>query len=443
MKKTFFTPVFILLMVLAPFASASAQSAKDQVNHDLQSLTLSRGYTENLKWNLPLDKAGAQGSSIQWKSSRPDYLSDEGKLLKLSPRNGKRVQVKMTATVTSGTVKKKKVFPVTIAYTEPVYDGYLFAYFEGSGEALQQEQLRFGASADAIHWFALNDNQPIIPSSEISQTGGIRDPYIVRGEDEHTFYMVATDMFTHKDGWGSNPGIILLKSPDLIHWTHGIIDLARDYPEKFGNAHWVWAPQVIFDPEVGKYLVYFTVRFRDDDKLDFYCAHANEDFTAFLQEPEFMFRAKYGAIDGDIIYKDGTYHFFFKGNTKDENGHEVKNGIKQATGPSLRGPWKEDGLYLDVYADTRTVVEGSSVFKLNNSDTYILMYDLYSNLRYEFQRSKDLYTFTQTPESFTKNFNPRHGSVIGITREEAIRLNAKWGGVPEDLLHVPVSSSAK
>ena len=44
-----------------------------------------------------------------------------------------------------------------------------------------------------------------------------------------------------------------------------------------------------------------------------------------------MFSPKDGAIDGDIIYKDGMYHFFYKGNTKDENGKEIKNGIKQAT----------------------------------------------------------------------------------------------------------------
>jgi hypothetical protein len=43
------------------------------------------------------------------------------------------------------------------------FDGYLFAYFEGSGKSELQEQLRFATSADAIHWKALNNNQPIIP----------------------------------------------------------------------------------------------------------------------------------------------------------------------------------------------------------------------------------------------------------------------------------------
>ena len=37
-------------------------------------------------------------------------------------------------------------------------------------------------------------------------------------------------------------------------------------------------------------------------------------------------------------------------------------------------------------------------------------------------------------ESFTKDFHPRHGSVISITKEEAQRLDQKWDGVPVSLL---------
>ena len=314
------------------------------------------------------------------------------------------------------------------------FEGYLFAYFEGSGKRLEREQLRFAVSRDAVNWKALNNNQPIIPSSEISQTGGIRDPHLLRGADNKSFYMVATDMYVAKDGWDSNPGIVLMKSNDLIDWRHSIIDLAKLYPKKFKNVKWVWAPQVFYDAQTKKYLVYFTVRYHNDEKLDFYSAYANKDFTGFEKEPELMFSPKYGGIDGDIIYKDGTYHFFFKGNTKDKTGKEIKNGIKQATSNSLKGTWKENFNYLDAYADTTVVVEGSSVFKLNDTEEYILMYDLYTSGRYEFQRSTDLYNFTGTTESFTKNFNPRHGSVISITREEARRLHEKWGGVPGSLL---------
>lgn len=321
----------------------------------------------------------------------------------------------------------------TLFAQERNVEGYLFAYFEGSGEKTLQEQLRFAVSDDGMHWNALNNNQPIISSNKISQTGGIRDPHILRGADNN-FYIVATDMFVAKNGWGSNPGIILMKSANLTDWSHSVIDIAKLYPKKFANIHWAWAPQTFYDSKKKKYLVYFTVRFKDDGKLDFYSAYANKDFTGFESEPKLMFSPKFGGIDGDIIYKDGLYHFFFKGNTKDENGKEFENGIQQATSKSLKGPWKEDFKYLDAYTDKPKVVEGSSVFKLNNSDEYFLMYDLYKDGRYEFQRSKNLFNFTKTPESFTKNFHPRHGSIIGISRDEARRLNSTWGGVPTSLL---------
>ena len=306
--------------------------------------------------------------------------------------------------------------------------GYLFAYFEGSGDKNLQEQLRFAVSEDAQNWYALNENRPIIASDSISESGGIRDPHILRGEDG-CYYIVATDMHTYdpKQGWGSNPGIVLLKSKDLINWTHAKINLSKDWSEHFGDAYWVWAPQTIYDHKARKYMIYFTLQRNDRKTLITYYAYANKDFTAFESEPKVLFAAKYGSIDNDIIYKDGVYHLFYKGNTKDENGKEFKNGIQQATSKKLTGPYKEDFEYIDAYAGTRTHVEGSGVFKCG--DEFILMYDLYSSGRYEFQRSKDLKTFTKEPESFRKDFFPRHGTVMSVTADELERLQQKWGYV--------------
>ena len=309
------------------------------------------------------------------------------------------------------------------------FSGYLFAYFEGSGD--KQEELRFAASEDAQNWYALNGNRPIIASDSISESGGIRDPHILRGEDG-CYYLVATDMHTFdpKQGWGANPGIVMLKSSDLVNWTHSKVVLAKDYAKNFGDAYWVWAPQTIYDRKAKKYMIYFTLQRSDRKTLITYYAYANKDFTGFESEPKVLFSAKYGSIDNDIIYKDGRYHLFYKGNTKDENGKEVKNGIQQAFSKSLKGPWKEDFKYLDAYAGTRTHVEGSSVFPLHDgSGKWVLMYDLYGSGRYEYQTSMDLVNFTKEPQSFRKDFFPRHGSVISVKKEELERVQQKWGWV--------------
>lgn len=308
------------------------------------------------------------------------------------------------------------------------FAGYLYAYFEGSGN--KQEHLRFAISEDAKNWYALNENQPVIASDSISISGGIRDPHILRGEDG-CYYIVATDMNTVKNGWKDNPGIVLMKSKDLVNWTHSKIVLKEDFKEHFSDAYWVWAPQTIYDKKAKKYMIYFTLQRTGDGRksLVTYYAYANKDFTGFESEPKVLFNAKYGCIDNDIIERNGVYHMFYKGNIKNAEGKEIQNGIQQATSKNLKGPWKEDFKFIDAYADSKTGVEGSGVFKLNDKDEYVLMYDLYGSGRYEYQTSKDLNTFSTKPESFRKDFFPRHGTVCSVTKDEMERLQQKWGYV--------------
>lgn len=314
------------------------------------------------------------------------------------------------------------------AATNNKFAGYLFAYFEGSGN--QQEHLRFSISEDAKNWYALNDNQPVIASDSISTSGGIRDPHILRGEDG-CYYIVATDMNTVKNGWKDNPGIVLMKSKDLVNWTHSKIVLKEDYKEHFSDAYWVWAPQTIYDKKAKKYMIYFTLQRTGDGRKSMitYYAYANKDFTGFESEPKVLFKAKYNCLDNDIIERNGVYHMFYKGNIKNAEGKEIQNGIQQATAKNLKGPWKEDFKFIDAYADSKAGVEGSGVFKLNDKNEYVLMYDLYGSGRYEYQTSKDLNTFSTKPESFRKDFFPRHGTVCSVTKDEMERLQQKWGYV--------------
>lgn len=320
--------------------------------------------------------------------------------------------------------------------SEPQCDAYLFTYFEGgAGDRQSQEQLRFAISDNGTDWHALNYNRPVIASDTISQSGGIRDPHILRGDDGKSYYLVATDMSTAKNGWGANPGIVMMRSDNLTDWTHATVNLSKDYPKHFSDAYWVWAPQTIYDPEVGKYMVYFTLRREDEKKgLITYYAYANKDFTGFESEPKVLFKAKDGCIDNDIIKgPDGRWHMFFKGHTKDKSGKTEKSGIKKATAKHLRGPWKESFEYLDAYAGNPPV-EGSGIFKLNGGD-YVLMYDLYTSGKYEYQTSKDLEHFSVPPKAFTKDFFPRHGTVMPITKAEKAVLEARWG---EHAWHNPV-----
>ena len=310
------------------------------------------------------------------------------------------------------------------AVCEKDYVAYLFTYF--TGNHISEEAVCYAVSMDGYSYWALNNNKPVIDSKIISSTGGVRDPHILRCEDGKTFYMVVTDMVSG-NGWDSNRAMVMLKSTDLVNWTHSVINMQKRY-EGQENLKRVWAPQTIFDPEAGKYMVYWSMQYGTGPDVIYY-AYANKDFTDLEGEPKPLFipENKKSCIDGDIVYKDGVYHLFYK-----TEGHG--NGIKVATTRSLTsGKWTEDPDYKQ---QTKEAVEGAGTFKLIGQDKYILMYDVYMKGRYQFTESTDLEHFKVIDNEVKMNFHPRHGTIIPITRDELLRITEKWGK-PAELGELP------
>lgn len=309
---------------------------------------------------------------------------------------------------------------------EKDYAGYLFAYF--TGNRIEEESIHFAISRDGYTFRALNGNKPVLDSRVISSTGGVRDPHILRAEDGHTFYMVTTDMVSG-NGWSSNRAMVLLKSTDLIHWTHSVINIQKRYAGQ-ERLRRVWAPQTIYDREAGKYMIYWSMLYEGGTDIIYY-AYANDDFTDLEGEPRPLFLPadKKSCIDGDIVFKDGVYHLFYK-----TEGHG--NGIKTATTRSLTsGHWTE---YPDYKQQTKDAVEGAGTFKLIGQEKYILMYDVYMKGAYQFTETTDLQHFQVVDHAVSMDFHPRHGTVIPVTRDELLRLTTQWG-TPEGLGDLPAN----
>lgn len=398
---------------------------KDEVSvqADLDKIKL-KGNLNALLSSLNLPSKGKEGTNFTWTTSNANFLTSAGEM-KAMPAKGKGPKViKLKVTGKKGKTTLNRTITVSIPEEEG-YSAYLFAYFTGNSG--NQEAIRFALSTDGLTYKALNNNLPVIASDTIAQMKAVRDPHIYRGPDKQ-FYMVVTDMKSSL-GWNSNHGMILLTSSDLVNWTHSKVDIAALYPQ-YKNVNRVWAPQTIWDPTVGKFMLYWSQRsFNEKDVIHY--AYANASFTGLESSPKVLFSYPTSTIDGDIIIKDGSYHLFFK---TEGNG----NGIKKAIANSLTGPYEvEDDRYLQ---QTTQAVEGACVFKLINSDTYVLMYDVYANGKYEFTTSSDLNHFTVL-NGVSMNFFPRHGTVIPITTEEAARLASKWG-TTQDLGAVSSASAA-
>src|SRR3954453_19420812 len=189
-----------------------------------------------------------------------------------------------------------------------LYSAYLFVYFTGNNKS--EEAIHFALSKDGYHYFALNNDSAVIPSERISETGGVRDPHILRGDDGKTFYMVATDMVS-ANGWNSNRAMVLLKSTDLINWTSAIVNIQKSYPNG-DKLERVWAPQTIYDSKAKKYMIYWAMKYRDEPDRIYY-AYANRSFTTLEETPKQLYFSPgdKSCIDADIVEKDGKYHLFF------------------------------------------------------------------------------------------------------------------------------------
>ncbi|MBR5394711.1 MAG: hypothetical protein IK144_06455 [Bacteroidaceae bacterium] len=386
-------------------------SNSEAIRMDLEALTLPSSIN-NLYEGVTLPTKGTYGSTITWESDNANLLSNEGKVVGTPSET--RQHVILTATLTNGEETANKSFDVYVHQKDSPYSHYLFAFFPSNSD----ENIYYALSDNGYDYTVINQNKPVFTAEGHTVMGGLRDPHILRGEDGR-FYMVATDMRSAL-GWSSNRGIVLMRSDDLVNWTCSQVHFPTRYAGTyFANVTRVWAPETIYDPVAGKYLVYFSILTNDGvvtyDKV-FY-AYANDNFTDLEGEPTYFYDRGGATIDMDIVYNenDGLYHAFYK--------NEGAGGICQVTATTLTAPAGEEGSQWSAPSgtlqQTTEAVEGAGIFRLINSDDWILMYDCYMNGHYQFCSSPDLFQFTFRKNTATQGaFTPRHGTVIPITEEE-------------------------
>jgi hypothetical protein len=181
-------------------------------------------------------------------------------------------------------------------------------------------------------------------------------------------------------------------------------------------------------------MVYFSMKHGMNDPDKIYYAYANNDFTDLETEPkQLFFSPTNGAsIDADIIPKNGKYYMFFK--TEGEGA-----GIKIAVSDKLTEGYVLQDKYVQ---QTKYPVEGAGVYPLNNTDGYVLMYDVYTTGRYQFTQTTDFKNFKVIDDKVSMNFRPRHGTVMRITASEEEGLVKQWY-YPDDVVLSAISKSIK
>ena len=323
------------------------------------------------------------------------------------------------------------------ALTEKDMGAYLFTYFTDPTHSLFM-----AISYDGYNFTPVNNGEPIIAGDSIAEQHGIRDPHIYRAPNGK-FYIAMTDLHVFgkqkglrttqwerpdRYGWGNNRGLVLMASDDLIHWTNHVARIDKLFPEKFGEIGCAWAPQTIWDPTVGKPMVYFTIREKAGERTKLYYSYADEAFTTLVTEPQLLFDypdEKTQVLDADICpMPDGRYFMTYV-------SQENPGGIKYMTSDRIN---HFDDYHAEQIDGENSGCEAPNVWKRIGEKKWVVMYDVYSvhphNFGFvetsDFKTFKPLGRFNEGVMKIKGVKSPKHGSVIHITKAEAKRLEQYW-----------------
>lgn len=320
---------------------------------------------------------------------------------------------------------------------------YLFTYFNDPTHSLFM-----AVSYDGYEFKAINNSDPVISGDSIADQRGIRDPHIQR-DPNGNYYIVMTDLHLgamrmglretiwERDeyyGWGNNRGIVLMKSQDLIHWTHNIVRIDELYPENFGEVGCFWAPESIWDPDEKKMMVYFTIRQRpegehsDGSRTKLFYSYADEEFTTLVTEPKLLFEypdSTIQVLDADICpMPDGRYFMTYV-------AQENPGGIKYMISDKINC---FDDYHAEQIDGEQGACEAPTTWKRIGEDKWVTMYDIFSinphNFGFvettDFKTWTPLGRFNEGPMKAVNFSTPKHGAIIQIKKSEAERLEAYY-----------------
>ena len=295
---------------------------------------------------------------------------------------------------------------------ESKYGKYLFVYFVGNGEG--EERLHFAVSENGYDFRPLNNNEAVI-----TQTKGkkcVRDPYVFRGADGKA-YIIGTDMKC-EEGWESNHALITWQSENLTDWTDETVIDIKELGEKYRDTTRAWAPQAIWDENEKAYMLYWAHSTRQHNTAGIYYAYS-KDMKTLLSEPKPLYCRDIQTIDGDIVYneREKRYYLFFK--------HDEDQTIAYVTSENLCGPYEDKPVVVSL---APSGVEGSQMYRINGTDTWILIMDEYGKGRFFMQQTENFRDYLPVArEDYHMDFSPRHGSIMPITDEEYDRLTERFG----------------
>ncbi|MEU0878156.1 glycoside hydrolase family 43 protein [Lentzea sp. NPDC005914] len=308
--------------------------------------------------------------------------------------------------------------------------GYLMAHF--TGETAIGEQIYLAHSTDGLHWNDLNDGAPVLLSTV--GTKGVRDPAIVRSPNGDRYWIIATDLrIASGTSWSdaANNGstsLVVWESADLVNWSAPrLINVAGAIPGA-GDA---WAPEAIFDPASGDYVIYWATNasLNGVKKHRVYYTRTR-DFRTVTAPAVYIDRpGGQGVIDTQIV-ESPTSVGGFRYYRASADGQITVEGSN-----SILGSWTRIGdlshMGISNGATGGNVVEGPMWMPVNGKTEWMLWLD-------QFATGRGYMPITSTNLGSTNNFRTvtdyslgtnrkRHGGIMSLTSAEESRVLGKYG----------------
>jgi len=464
--------------VLRVDAERSARSASSKTNDVLAEITIPNADDVRGNVTLPLT---VNGAAVIWTSSEPRIVSDKANgaiaagAVTRPPVGAPPARVTLTACTNAGGDKSCRTFALTVpsAVRLAEFTRYGMVNFARSNsQAGQQIFMAASVGNDPTRWVAVNGGHAVLESAKGMH--GVRDPSIVRSPEGDKFYLIATDLNVDgRDygwrGWdwaqsGASRYIEVWESTDLRTWSEQRHVLVA--PEEAGMT---FAPEAIWDPSIGAYVVYWTssmyptgTRFTTNraDPTGRFPITRNQtlyattrDFITFTPPRVMIDRPNHGTLDAVIIRdeKDGSYHRFVSdristgvGTTKYAASCNSED-IYQERATSVLAPpeqWTLVAACITHNAMNTTYAEAPMAIKANRGDARGEGYYLWADQKWAGSPSgnpmeeqlhpywsADLSSGKWTPIDWTQKPNYdlalgvlRHGNVFALTSAEHAAL---------------------
>ena len=290
-------------------------------------------------------------------------------------------------------------------------DTYLCAYMTGGDE----RHLRYAVAEDGFLFDEVATN--VVSASFDDRL--VRDPHILK-DASGDYHLCATVSWT-------NRAFTVWDSADLVRWENErLVDVAPP------NATKTWAPEFVRDEERCDYLVYWTGEQNHDWSTAAIWCSRTKDFKEF-SAPQVLYRdaSGDGVLDANITKAGGKYRLIFR-----------RHGVWMAESDSSEGP------YTNVRKICDDNVEGPFLWKLGvgreelGVEEWALMFDYYGGSKgFGVMTTKDFEKWERVTNLKPPYYNSRvrfpkgirHGCVLAISKDEAVRIKAAFGDFRECL----------